>query len=80
MDANDLKMLEAAFEHLKIECESANAEMDKLLAEPRASTDEGRQDQRRRFIEAQTRIGDAARKYLETEKAIQDAKWAGRAQ
>jgi hypothetical protein len=67
MTPDDLKMLEAAYERCKADCEQIMGEIDRLI-------EEGSRDQRR-VLELMTRYGDAGRRLVASHEAIMRAKW-----
>jgi hypothetical protein len=74
MDGVEPKMLEVKFERCKREFYAVRSEMDLLLSEDRATTEEGCTDQMRRGLQLMKRWADAGERLRAAQAAILGAK------
>ena len=73
---DDLKLLETALACCQAEWDAIDHQMQFLLAESRAETEEGRTSQKTRFADMMARKAEAARRLVDTQQAIVLAKWS----
>jgi hypothetical protein len=74
--SDDLKMLETALACCQAEWDAIDHQMQVLLSEGRAETEDCRTSQETRFADMMARKAEAARRLFDTQQAIVLAKWS----